>query len=275
MSELPSCEHLQLERRDWVLHLTLNRPKVRNAISFAMAEELDAVISAIQGNPEETRAVVLRGADGNFCAGGDIKDMARLRSSTVTAEGDPIARASRSFGTLLTRIEAAPQVFVAVLEGAVAGGGIGLACVSDLVISRRGVRLRLPETGLGFPPAQILPFVLARLGPNTTRRLALTGASIDAEEARRLGLVGSICDDEDEIQTAIAASLIEVGGRAPRANAATKRLLGIALRDREEALDRGAELFAEALRGDEALEGTSAFMAKRPPAWSKRGDPTP
>ncbi|HBY49482.1 MAG TPA: enoyl-CoA hydratase, partial [Alcanivorax sp.] len=80
----------------------------------------------------EVRALVLRGADGHFCAGGDIKDMAGARQQA--AEGDPEAflRLNRRFGEMISTANRLPQVLITVLEGAVMGGGFGLACVSDV-----------------------------------------------------------------------------------------------------------------------------------------------
>jgi isohexenylglutaconyl-CoA hydratase len=80
MNELPNCETLLLERDSGVLHVTLNRPDSRNAMSLAMVGELRAVLAAL-GDDRETRVVVLRGAGGHFCAGGDIKDMAGARAA--------------------------------------------------------------------------------------------------------------------------------------------------------------------------------------------------
>ncbi|HRI06818.1 MAG TPA: enoyl-CoA hydratase/isomerase family protein, partial [Nannocystaceae bacterium] len=74
MSRLPPVENLELRHDGWRLHVTLNRPHVRNAMSFAMVEELMAVFEAVRTR-RDIRALILRGAGGNFCAGGDVKDM--------------------------------------------------------------------------------------------------------------------------------------------------------------------------------------------------------
>ena len=141
MSELPNCETLLLERDGGVLHVTLDRPDSRNAMSLAMVGELRAVLAAVR-DQREVRAIVLRGAGGHFCAGGDIKDMAGARA----AGPDAYAALNRAFGALLEEAQAQPQVLVAVLEGAVLGGGFGLACVSDIAIAADGAQFGLPET---------------------------------------------------------------------------------------------------------------------------------
>ena len=101
---LPECQTLLVRRDGWRLHVTLNRPEARNAMSFAMVRELMAVFAAI-ADDRETRAVILRGAGGNFCAGGDIKDMAGARAAEPGPDGrDPLAVTNRIFGAMLTAI---------------------------------------------------------------------------------------------------------------------------------------------------------------------------
>ena len=169
---LPACETLLLEQAGGVLHVTLNRPDARNAMSLAMVGELRSVLAAVrQGS--DVRALVLRGADGHFCAGGDIRTWPRR------AAADAYRELNRAFGSLLEEAQAAPQVVIAVLEGAVLGGGFGLACISDIAIAHQGAQFGLPETGLGILPAQIAPFVVKRIGLTQARRLALTAARFD------------------------------------------------------------------------------------------------
>jgi isohexenylglutaconyl-CoA hydratase len=268
---LPACQSLLLRRDGWRLHVTLNRPEVKNAMSFAMVRELTDVFTVI-ADDRSLRAVVLRGAGGNFCAGGDIKDMAAARGAEPGPDGkDPIAVGNRSFGAMLMRVEAAPQAVIAVLEGAVMGGGFGLCCVSDVAIADDAARFRLPETGLGVPPAQIAPFIVRRVGLTQARRLAVTGGSLDAAQALGLGLVhhlspGSGLDDQ------VAQVLADIARCGPEAVAVTKRLVlaaaGAHAGTLEAVLDDAAGDFARAARGPESVEGMTAFLQKRRPSWA-------
>ena len=264
MPELPDCETLLLNLDAGVLNVTLNRPESRNAMSLAMVGELRAVLAAVHGDLS-VRAIVLRGAGGHFCAGGDIKDMAGAR-----ATGSDAYRAlNRAFGSLLEQAQHTPQVLIAVLQGAVLGGGFGLACVSDIAIAQQDARFGLPETSLGILPAQIAPFVVKRIGLTQTRRLALTAARFDGNEAERLGLVHFSEPDDAAIEARLQQVLGQIRQCAPQANAATKALL---LAAENEALgpllDRAAEQFATAVTGAEGIEGTMAFVQKRPPKWA-------
>jgi len=271
---LPTCDTLLLRREGWRLHVTLNRPAARNAMSFAMVAELRDLFIAI-ADDRSLRAVILRGAGGNFCAGGDIKDMAAARSAVPGPDGrDPLAAGNRSFGAMLSRIEAAPQAVIPVLEGAVMGGGFGLCCVSDVAIAHADAKFRLPETSLGVPPAQIAPFIVRRVGLTQARRLAVTGGSLDAAQALALGLVHHVSSGtgEDTVEAQLARVLADLARCAPDAVATTKRLVLAAAAATSDQLgpllDAAAEEFARAARGPESLEGMTAFIQKRRPQWA-------
>lgn len=264
MNDLPHCETLLLKLEGGVLYVTLDRPDSRNAMSLAMVGELRAVLAAVNQD-RDVRALVLRGAGGHFCAGGDIKDMARARAGG----GDAYRELNRAFGALLEEAQQAPQVLIAVLEGAVLGGGFGLACVSDIAIASTTARFGLPETSLGIVPAQIAPFVVKRIGLTQARRLALSAARFDGLEALRLGLV-HFSEPDAELEQRLQQVLEQVRQCAPGANAATKALL-LASEDEplDALLDRAAGLFADAVLGSEGAEGTMAFVQKRTPKWAR------
>ena len=149
---LPATDTLILETRGHALHITLNRPDARNAMSLQMVNELMAVFDSIE-NDTSIRAVVLPWRQRPFCAGGDIKDMATARGQAAQAgekgEDNPFFALNRQFGHLITQANRAPQVVIAVLEGAVLGGGFGLACVSDVAIADKNAQLvcRKPDWG--------------------------------------------------------------------------------------------------------------------------------
>jgi isohexenylglutaconyl-CoA hydratase len=264
MSTLPDCQTLLLERHNGVLHITLNRPQSRNAMSLQMVAELRSVLAATRDD-RAIRALVIGGADGHFCAGGDIKDMAAARAQGPGAYRD----LNRAFGSLLQAVQHAPQVVVTVLQGAVLGGGFGLACVSDIAIADHQAQFGLPETSLGLLPAQIAPFVVQRIGLTQARRLALTAARFDGIQARRMGLVHFVEQDPQALAERLDEVLAHVLCCAPGANAATKQLLlASAMQPSDELLDQAAEWFSEAVTGAEGTEGTIAFVQKRKPGWA-------
>jgi isohexenylglutaconyl-CoA hydratase len=269
MTDLPTCKSLLLNREGSRLYVTLNRPETRNALTGEVVLELLAVVEFLE-QARDIGAVVLRGAGGTFCAGGDIKGFMASFNTPPPAPGerDPIAVQNRRFGAFLARFDALPQTIVLVIEGAAFGGGLGLACIGDAVICMADARFAMSETGLGIVPAQIAPFVAARIGVPEARRLALTGMRFDGREAGRIGLVHYVCEDQAALEITLAKVLKEIGRCAPGANAATKRLLlASRITPLDALLDQAADAFAAALRGPEGKEGVTAFIEKRPAAW--------
>lgn len=250
---------LLLEAHNGVLHITLNRPECRNAMSLAMVKELRAVLAQLDS---QVRAVVISGAGGHFCAGADVKDL--------IGAGGQLQALNRAFGTLLQEVEALPQAVIVLLQGAVLGGGFGLACVSDIAIADHQAQFGLPETRLGLLPAQIAPFVVKRIGLTQARRLAVTAARFDGVEAERLGVTHFVEHDAQALAQRLDEVLGQVLQCAPGANARTKALLLASVEDPiSEVLDRGAQWFAEAVMSEEGIEGTQAFVQKRKPRWAR------
>lgn len=262
---------LELSLDSQVLSITLNRPRVRNAMNMNMVDELQEVFNAIEDD-NTIRAVVLRGSAGTFCAGGDIKDMSQARQAI---QDDPQAfyRLNRRFGELITQVNECSVVVVAVLEGAVLGGGFGLACVSDVAICHADAQLGLPESGLGIPPAQIAAFVVERIGLTQTRRLALLGSRIDGDESYRLGLVHFVCNDNEALESRLQKTLVELHRCGPKANRTTKCIIkNVGKKPLSTLLDEAADAFSQAVQSDEGVEGTTAFISKRLPKWAMAGE---
>lgn len=258
---------LALAAQGGVLHVTLNRPEARNAMSLTMVRELRAVLAEAEVDGS-TRVLVLRGAGGHFCAGGDLKDMAQARMQPASAGHDPIAAVNAAFGELCVAYAATPLATVAVLEGTVMGGGFGLACVADVALADDSARFRLPETSLGVVPAQIAPFLVERLGYSEAKRLSVCGARLDATQALAIRLVHEV-HNPGQLDAALARVLDDILRCAPGAIAATKQLLARArFAPAATLVQDAAAVFSRAVQGPEGLEGTTAFIQKRQPSWA-------
>ena len=154
-------------------------------------------------------------------------------------------------------------------QGAAIGGGLGLACVADVTLVTADASFRLSETSLGIPPAQIAPFVRERVGLTQARRLMLTGARFQGEEAVRLGIGHQVSMDADDLEAQCQVILGHINACAPGANAVTKGILFESLRrPRAEALDFASQGFAQCMLSPEGLEGIAAFVEKRKPSWA-------
>lgn len=263
--ELVDYQTLALRRDGEVLHVTLNRPEVRNAMSLAMVRELRAVLAQSEMS-DATRVIVLRGAGGHFCAGGDLKDMAAARMQ-LDANPRALAEVNAAFGELCVAFAGTGIATVAVLEGTVMGGGFGLACVADVALATDSVAFRLPETSLGVVPAQIGPFLVERLGYAEAKRLAVTGGRLGAAEALQLRLVHEVHTAE-HIDGALQRVLGDILACAPGAVAATKALIAQARFQTPASLvQQAADVFSRAALGPEGIEGTTAFLQKRRARW--------
>ena len=261
---------LRTLRQGGFLFLTLDDAATRNALSPEMVEELQVAVDAAAADAT-LRAVVLRGANGFFCAGGSMGSFQKSQQSTAAAgETDPIAAHNRTFGYFLTALARLPKVVVAVVEGAAMGGGFGLACAADIALARKDAKFALSETTLGLVPAQIAPFVVARIGQAQARRLALSGERIDGTEAARIGLVDFVAEDATALEASLLAVLQGIARCAPGANAATKALFQeCAEVELGPILDRAAQAFARQMR-TEGAEGVAAFRDKRDAAWVEK-----
>lgn len=268
MTKLPILTDVTAERRQSALFVTLDRPQARNAITGAMVASLMALAEWLEVNLD-VRFVVLRGAGGAFCGGGDIREFGKMLMTPEPAPGepDPIAVGNRVFGDLLLKLDALPQVLVSVIEGAAFGGANGFVAVSDIAIAEANTKFSLSETTLGVPPAQIGPFMVRKVGLYNARRLALSGAHFTADEAQRIGLVDRVADGTGALETALIETLNAVGRCEPQANTVTKRIFNAAAAPIDPVLlDKAAADFARCLRGM-GREGVRAFAQKTAPPW--------
>ncbi len=247
-----------------VATVTLNRPEVHNAFDEAVIGRLSGIFADL-GRADDVRAVVIDAAGKSFSAGADLNWM--RRAADFSAE-ENVADA-RALAEMLRRLNTLPKPTVALVQGAVIAGGVGLIAACDIVVAARQATFTIAEVRLGLIPAVILPYVLAAIGARQTRRYALTAECFDAAEARRIGLVHQVVGD--------AAALGEAGERmvkalfaaAPGAVAEAKDLIfALAGRPIDDAvLDLTARRIADMRARGEAREGVAAFLEKRKPDW--------
>jgi isohexenylglutaconyl-CoA hydratase len=257
-------QSLQVVRQDACVHVTFNRAPSRNAFDREMWLGLERLIASLEADTA-ARIVVLRGAGGNFCAGGDLRERVDLRANSHGGADDPLAMRSEAEADVLRALQGLPQVVVAAVEGIAAGAGVSFVAVSDIVIAEAGSVFMTPEVRLGFPPAQVLRFLVRRIGEGHARTMLLTGGKIRCNEAQRIGLVDMRASGKEAFEAALAALVSELHLCAPGAIAATKALFDLtALPDYPA---RAARAFAARVRSSEGAEGERAFLDRRKPAW--------
>jgi enoyl-CoA hydratase len=259
MSNAPGT--VRYERRGVTAVITVDRPAARNAMTFAMYDQLDTALAQADDDAD-VRVVMLRGAGGAFVAGTDI---AEFRDFTTGADG--IAY-ERRLEAVVARLEAVRAATLAVVEGTAAGGGLLLAAACDL-------RLCTPDARFGVPIARTvgnclstaaLARLVLHLGAARTRSLLATADWISASEARARDFV---------------VDVVEPAALADRVDALCQRLAAhapVTLQVTREAIRRivaavatdGDDLVARAYGSRDFHEGVDAFLSGRLPRWEGR-----
>jgi isohexenylglutaconyl-CoA hydratase len=243
------------------VHITLNRPDVKNAMNAQMVLDLIACFEALRDD-RSIRAVVISGAGGTFCAGGDIREMAAI------AQGGE-DRFTGALDRLLRLVNQAPQVVIAQVEGAALGGGLGLVCVADMAYASTEAKMGLPEVRLGLVPALISPYVIQRIGLPRARELMLTGRRFNGAEAARYGVVTEAVEPA-ALTERVRSVLDELRQCSPKALAACKALIfHVYDQPMTETFDYRAGLLNELRQSEDGMEGMIAFVQKRPPRWAE------
>jgi len=256
--------NIRLEKRPPLAIVTIDRPKVLNALNAATLTELEAVLDELAADPD-IRVLLLAGAgDRAFAAGADIRELAPLGPE----EGRAFALRGQG---IFRKVETLGKPVIACIRGFALGGGCELAMACTLRIAADDARLGQPEVKLGVICGYGGTQRLARLvGRGAALKLLLTGAIIDPQEALRIGLVDEVVPAGQLMQRAESLAL-EIAANAPLAIAETLRAVdeGIDL-PLEAALEREAAGFGHLCGTADKTEGMQAFLAKRPPHWTGR-----
>lgn len=244
-----------------VLTLTLNRPRVLNALDRPLLAALREAVARARAS-REVRVVVVTGAGGCFSAGADIGELRAIRT-----RGDAIEW-TRPAHQLLDELATLPQPVIARIEGVCVGGGQELALACDFRLAAASARFGQVEVAIGSIASWGGTQRLARtVGPAKAKELALLGELFPAEEALRLGLVHRVLRDAS-LDGEVADWCRRLIARPASALAATKLSIGRALdATLKEGLDRDAEVFAGLALGHDLREGVAAFLEKRPPGF--------
>jgi enoyl-CoA hydratase len=247
------ADEVLIERRDRVLLITLNRPEARNAINTALAQALTAAIEELDSDDGLT-AGVLTGAGGGFSAGMDLKAFA--------TEGPP-----KGFDEFLRN--GAKKPLIAAIEGFAVAGGLEIALSCDLLVAAAGVRLGIPEVGVGLFAAGGALMRLPRLVPyGVAMEMALTGDPITAEKALEYGLVARVAEPGKAVDEAIALAT-RIAKNAPLGVAASKRMIVDSFgRTEEEFWDHQTPHLRKVFASDDAKEGPRSFAEKRAAKWT-------
>ncbi len=254
-------ENLTYEKKNAIAYVTVNRPKVLNALNMATMEELRTVFHGIKAD-DSIRVVILTGAgEKAFVAGADLNELAKHNA----VEGKAYTHRGQS---VLNLIENLGKPVIACINGFALGGGCEIALACTMRLASENAKLGQPEVKLGIIPGYGGTQRLPRLvGKGIAQQLVLTGEMITAQEAHRIGLVNEVCAQAELI---------------PRAEAIAQKIVAnapLAVQYAMEAVNRGMEmtlqeglyleatLFGVCCATEDKTEGTKAFLEKRAAAF--------
>ena len=182
------------------LTITINRPEEKNSLTPGLLQALNQALDQAEADPA-CRLVILAGQQGFFCTGMDFAEASRSAGAN-----NPLA--GQEYMALLKRFAGCGKIIIAKVEGSALAGGIGLVAASDLVVATPESRFGLPEALWGLLPANVMPFLIRRVGFQPAYRMTLTTETISAEEAERIGLVDVMTASPDD---AIRRHLLRLG----------------------------------------------------------------
>jgi enoyl-CoA hydratase len=238
-----------------IARIALDSPRNRNALSAAMVAQLTRALATADADAG-VRAVELTHTGNTFCAGADLSE---------ASKGGMKDGALRVL-SLLRDVVSMPKPVVGSIDGHVRAGGLGIVGACDIVLAGPASTFAFSEVRLGLAPAMISLTTIPRLDPRAASRYFLTGESFDAPTAARIGLITEAVED---IDAGTLAMLDALRACSPQGLRETKPLLTAGLLDgfgaRAQAL---AEQSARLFGSDEARQGMSAFLEKRPAPWA-------
>ncbi|MBT8506483.1 enoyl-CoA hydratase [Coxiella-like endosymbiont of Rhipicephalus sanguineus] len=237
--------------------ITLNRPEKHNAFDDQFISELKQALQ--QANHEETCQVIIINAEGsNFCAGADLNWMKRMAGFTREEnEADALA-----FAHLLQLINHLSKPNIALVQGNIIGGGIGLIACCDVVIASTDAKFCFSEVKLGLTPTTIAPYIIRAIGYNATRRYFLTAEFFNALEAQKLGLLHHVVNQNELLTTGKnLAKLISQNG--PQALYQVKQLLNNLYSINETVISQTAALLATIRSSKEAQDRIQVFLKNK------------
>jgi enoyl-CoA hydratase/carnithine racemase len=260
MTEEPECVQ---ERTGNVLVLRLNRPEARNALNPSLLAALGRGVIEAESDTE-IRAIVLTGTgDRAFCAGMDLRAFASGESMAGGDDGEAMAAAFRLMagGVEIPMVGAANATAVA--------GGLELLLACDVIIGSSEAMFGVPEVKRGLFAAGGGTALGRRIPLGLALELLLTGDTITAERAASIGLINAVVPPGDVLSAAVALAE-RIAANGPLGLQATKELARLAVTDPSRYAERHAVLQGSVFASEDAKEGATAFVEKRPPVWKGR-----
>lgn len=249
----------------WRIGLRPNEGGEQTLIDGPGLARLWALLEEADGS-SRCRVLVLEGQGGVFCQGMDLAYM------TAQAPEERLP-ATLQFARCLGRLRGGRQLVLAAIDGAVIGGGVGLAAAADVLLCTEGSTFGLPELSLGLVPAIVLPVLMERMTAQRARWLALSGTMV-ARRALEIGLADQVVGDAERLEKAVRKTIKQALRCRPQSVAGLKwHLEQVGQLPLHDALEAGAQLTAESLNDSYGMSALEAFMEGEPLPWFERYKP--
>jgi enoyl-CoA hydratase len=250
---------VESEKRGGVAIVTLNRPEARNAVNGELANAMEAILDDLETD-DAISVVILTGAGSTFCAGADLKKVAK-------GQGGDLATKKGGFGGVVTR--KFPKPLIAAVNGPALAGGFEIVLACDLVVAADTAKFGLPEVKRGlFAAAGGLIRLPHRVPLALATEIAITGDPITAERALQLGLANRMVSADQVVDAALELAA-RIAANGPLAVRNTLKMVREASDlTEEEAWPRNYELAIEVFSSKDSIEGATAFAEKREPKWT-------
>ena len=249
---------------DKVATITINRPKRRNSLNPGVMAGLNQYFDQAGGDPDVS-AIVLTGAEGNFCSGADLGGGFGGDQSFLDMHND-----RGNYAALLVKMNKCKKPILAAIEGYCLAGGMGLCLSSDVVIAREDAQFGLPEIKRGLWPYMVTAVLIRNVGRKKAAELCMTGDRIPAPEAERIGIINyavpadSFEDKVAEMAKKLASFSTAVMGLG---KSCFYRVADMATDDALSYLQSQLTINTQV---EDLMEGIGAFMEKRDPVWKGR-----
>jgi len=241
---------------DAVAHLVLSRSQAANTIDLALAAEFRDAVAEV--GRSDVRALVISGAGGTFCAGGDVREMAAADDLPGT-----VRRLAATFHDAVLALAELPAVIVAAVDGPAAGAGLGLALNADLIVASDRAMFLTAYEAIGLTPDSGTSLLLPRaVGLPRATAMSTLGTRLSATEAHRLGMVHEVVAPDDLLPTATATA--RRLAQRPQAHLPATRALyrGLDIAGYRRHLDAETAAIAAAAATAEAAELILAFASR-------------